>query len=153
MFGDYSKLVTLYKIGEPHFRFAWHEWSNICTKKRAAHAARLFFLVKPIKSLICGVVIFVPSSRHFLNSLKRWRRQRQQINHLIGSRRKNNSAACAARFWSNFSTKSVERRRREIFIVVALKTTWAAAVNLSFFAFTWKQKCTSPILYNVINME
>mgnify|MGYP007094292375 CR=1 FL=1 len=34
-----------------------------------------------------------------------------------------------------------------------------AAVNLSFFAFAWKpfvpskRKCTSPILYNVINME
>ena len=30
-----------------------------CTKKRAACAARLLFLIQPIKSLICGVVIGV----------------------------------------------------------------------------------------------
>ena len=30
-----------------------------CTKKRAARAARLFFLVQPIKSLIYGVVVVV----------------------------------------------------------------------------------------------
>ena len=28
-------------------------------KKRAARAARLFFLIQPIKSLICGVVVAV----------------------------------------------------------------------------------------------
>ena len=28
-----------------------------CTKKRAARAARLFFLIQPMKSLICGVVV------------------------------------------------------------------------------------------------
>ena len=36
-----------------------------CTKKRAARAARLLFLIQPIKSLISGVVVV------FLNSLKR----------------------------------------------------------------------------------
>ena len=36
-----------------------------CTKKRAACAARLLFLIQPIKSLISGVVVV------FLNSLKR----------------------------------------------------------------------------------
>ena len=30
-----------------------------CTKNRAARAARLFFLVQPDKSLICGVVVVV----------------------------------------------------------------------------------------------
>ena len=30
------------------------------TKKRAARVARLFFLIQPIKSLICGVVVAVP---------------------------------------------------------------------------------------------
>ena len=30
-----------------------------CTKKRAVRAARLFFLIQPIKSLICGVVFAV----------------------------------------------------------------------------------------------
>ena len=30
-----------------------------CPKKRAARAARLFFLVQPIKSSICGVVVAV----------------------------------------------------------------------------------------------
>ena len=33
--------------------------SKNCTKKRAARAARLFFLVQPIKALICGVVVAV----------------------------------------------------------------------------------------------
>ena len=32
---------------------------NICNKKRAARAARLFFLVQPIISSICGVVVVV----------------------------------------------------------------------------------------------
>ena len=30
-----------------------------CTKKRAARAARLFFFIQPIKSMICGVLIDV----------------------------------------------------------------------------------------------
>ena len=30
-----------------------------CAKKRAARAARLFFLIQPIISLICGVVVAV----------------------------------------------------------------------------------------------
>ena len=30
-----------------------------CTKKRGARAARLFFLIQPIKSFICGVVVDV----------------------------------------------------------------------------------------------
>ena len=32
---------------------------KIRTKKRAVRAARLFFLIQPIKSLICGVVVAV----------------------------------------------------------------------------------------------
>ena len=45
------------------------DYVEICTKKRAARAARLFFLVQPIKSLICGVfvaVAFVVSGLNFL---------------------------------------------------------------------------------------
>ena len=34
----------------------WQTTSKHCTKKRAARAARLFFFIQPIKSLICGVV-------------------------------------------------------------------------------------------------
>ena len=30
---------------------------NNCTKKRAARAARLFFFIQTIESLICGVVV------------------------------------------------------------------------------------------------
>ena len=30
-----------------------------CSKKPAAHAARFFFLIQPMKSLICGVVAAV----------------------------------------------------------------------------------------------
>ena len=33
----------------------WQTMSKRCTKKRAARAARLFFYIQPIKSLICGV--------------------------------------------------------------------------------------------------
>ena len=33
--------------------------SKNLTKKRAARAARLFFLIQPIKSMICGVVVAV----------------------------------------------------------------------------------------------
>jgi len=33
--------------------------SKHCTKKRAAHAARLFFFIQTIKSLICGFVVDV----------------------------------------------------------------------------------------------
>ena len=32
---------------------------NIATKKRTARAARLFFLIQPIKSFICDVVVAV----------------------------------------------------------------------------------------------
>ena len=77
-------LVTLYKIGES-FRLlgtngvpvkaenekftaagsrcrkfhvvVWQASSKNCTKKRAARAARLFFLIQPIISLVCGVVV------------------------------------------------------------------------------------------------
>ena len=37
----------------------WHTTSKHGTKKRAARAARLFFFIQPIKSLICGVVVGV----------------------------------------------------------------------------------------------
>ena len=37
----------------------WPTTSKHCTKKRAARAARLFFFIQPIKSLICGVVVDV----------------------------------------------------------------------------------------------
>ena len=37
----------------------WQTTSTHCIKKRAARAARLFFFIQPIKSLICGVVVDV----------------------------------------------------------------------------------------------
>ena len=37
----------------------WQTTSKHCIKKRAARAARLFFFIQPIKSLICGVVVDV----------------------------------------------------------------------------------------------
>ena len=37
----------------------WRTTSKHCIKKRAARAARLFFFIQPIKSLICGVVVDV----------------------------------------------------------------------------------------------
>ena len=38
----------------------WQTTSTSCTKKRGARAARLFFLIQPIKSLSCGAVEAVP---------------------------------------------------------------------------------------------
>ena len=37
----------------------WQTTTKHCTKKRAARAARLFFFIQPINSLICGVVVDV----------------------------------------------------------------------------------------------
>ena len=37
----------------------WQTTSKHCTKYRAARAARLFFFIQPIKSLICGGVVDV----------------------------------------------------------------------------------------------
>ena len=37
----------------------WPTTSKHCTKKRAARAARSFFFIQPMKSLICGVVVDV----------------------------------------------------------------------------------------------
>ena len=36
----------------------WQTMSKHCTKKSAARAARLFFFIQPIKSLICGAVSY-----------------------------------------------------------------------------------------------
>ena len=36
---------------------SWKTTSKHCTKKRATRAARLYFFIQPIKSLICGVVV------------------------------------------------------------------------------------------------
>ena len=48
---------------EPHIWtfpvVVWQTTSKHCTKKRAARAARLFFFIQPIKSLICGVIVDV----------------------------------------------------------------------------------------------
>ena len=44
----------------------WQTSSKNCTKKRAAWAARLFFVNRPIKSMISDVDVAVV---HFLNSL------------------------------------------------------------------------------------
>ena len=50
-------------------RIVGRTWNLIkCTKKRAARAARLFFLIQPIKSLVCGADVAV-AARHFLISL------------------------------------------------------------------------------------
>ena len=88
MLCDYSKLVTLYKLGEVYFRLlgmiGFHvkgendrfsaavrtsnmkisrlplaDYVKKLHQKRSAHAARLFFLIQPIKSLICDVVVAV----------------------------------------------------------------------------------------------
>jgi len=40
-------------------RFVWQTATTYRNKKRAARAAWLFFLIQPIKSLICGVVVDV----------------------------------------------------------------------------------------------
>ena len=79
MFWDYSKLDTLYEIGEVHFRakaknerFTAAGWccrqnlkseifmssfDRLRHQNSAARAALLPSFVQPIKSLICGVVV------------------------------------------------------------------------------------------------
>ena len=49
----------------------WPTTSKHCIKKRATRAARLFFLIQPMKSLICDVVTRSYCRRHFFNSLIR----------------------------------------------------------------------------------
>ena len=80
-----------------------------------------------------------------------------QINELIGWIRKNNRAARAARFFSAIFWRSLPNGDvNPLFLRFWRKPT---AVNLSFIAFAWKpfvprkRKCTSPILYNVTNLE
>ena len=51
-------VVRTSKIKIPRGRVA--DYVKNCTKKRAPRAARLFFFVLPIKSLICGIVVAVP---------------------------------------------------------------------------------------------
>ena len=93
MFCDSDKLVTLWKLGEVRFRvldtkdfhektlvlagsycrrnlkyknFTWSLWqttSQRCTKEGAARAARLFFFILPIKSLIFAVAVAVTVQR------------------------------------------------------------------------------------------
>ena len=50
----------------------WQATKN-CAKKRAVRAARLFFLIQPLKSLICGVAVAVA---FVIWKLKQGRRQR-----------------------------------------------------------------------------
>ena len=51
-------------------RFVWQTTTTYRNKKRAARAAWLFFLIQPIKSLICGVVVDVASSNPKLPHVK-----------------------------------------------------------------------------------
>ena len=41
-----------------------HLEDSVKTKKRAARAAQLFFLIQPIKSLIRGVIAVISSTRY-----------------------------------------------------------------------------------------
>jgi len=50
-------VVRTSKLKIPRRRLA--DYVKNCTKKRLALAARLFFLIQPITSLICGVVVTV----------------------------------------------------------------------------------------------
>ena len=75
--------------------------------------------------------------------------------------RKNNHAACAARFqFAEIFWRSRPNNDVKFSYLWFWRQREPAAVNLPFFAFTWKpfvpskRKCTSPILYDVnINME
>ena len=66
------------------------DYVEICTKKRAARATRLFFLIQPIKSLISGVfvaVAFVVSRLNFLikKIYKKWKNSRSLKFYLSGT--------------------------------------------------------------------
>ena len=101
-----------------------------------------------------------PTRTFYIREFKIWRRQRQRHKSIIWlvERRKlivlHVQHAFGAMFWRSLPNDNVKFsyltfwRQREL-----------AAVNLSFFAVIWKifvpskRKCTSPILYNVTNME
>jgi len=56
------KRIAHVRTSRPNWTFhvvVWQTTSKNCTKECAARAARLYFLVQPIKSLICGVVVAV----------------------------------------------------------------------------------------------
>ena len=58
MFCDYSKLVPFYKISEVHLHLLVGN-ERLTTGSRCRQhqkAYRLFFLIQPMKSLICGVI-------------------------------------------------------------------------------------------------
>ena len=56
----FSSLTRLLKLLIWKFHVViWQMTSNNCTKVRAARAARLFFLIQPIRSLFSGVFVAV----------------------------------------------------------------------------------------------
>ena len=52
-------------------RVVWQTTPKNCTKTRAARVARVFFLIQPIVSLICDVVV-AHCRRSFINSRLTW---------------------------------------------------------------------------------
>ena len=92
------------------------------TKKRAARAARLFFFIQPIKSLICAVDVAVVKS---LRKLKQPRRRRQQKPHKFAYlTMKNGIFARFARafFFYILTTFSLFLRREMTFFAVVWTT-------------------------------
>ena len=121
----------------------------------AARTARLFSLARPIKFLICGVVVAVPvivakAPLRFDDGNVNDNATNQWFNWL----NEECSTLFDAMFWRCLQNDDVKfsyltfSRQHEL-----------AAVNLSVFACTWKpfvpsrRKCTPPILYNATNMK
>ena len=52
-------VLQLFHVGHVVQNSRFADYVRNCTKKRAARAARLFFLIQPIKSMINDVVVAV----------------------------------------------------------------------------------------------
>ena len=62
----------------------WQTTSKNCTKKK--RAGRLFFLIQPIKSWICGLVVTVtgsPSSQNDVIALRPWQTRTHCCRHIV----------------------------------------------------------------------
>ena len=66
-----ARIVVRTSTRKTSRRVVWQTTPKNCTKTRAARVARVFFLIQPIVSLICDVVV-AHCRRSFINSRLTW---------------------------------------------------------------------------------
>ena len=114
----------------------WQTTSENCTKERAPRAARLSFLIQPIKSLVCGVdiaVLVVISFKLPISALKCrftlirlifWREIR-----LIFCPDQMREIRCSLKFDINFTKCPGKSKNKPSFLLTLLRVS----VSASFF--------------------